>query len=124
MNTTKVIVTVKHDNGRAKISVWAESIENAIQQVVNAEKCPPAAIVSAKVVPHTISDIKYKVKNAPYFFTRETMRFFNQTLRSFSVTRHGDDCFRISAPMTDSRGNHVGYTVRIYNAFSREFIRE
>ena len=35
----------------------------------------------------TIYDVKYLVVNAPYFFARKTMKFFNQTLRDYHVNK-------------------------------------
>lgn len=36
----------------------------------------------------TIYDIKYDtMEKSPYFFTRKTMRFFKQTMRSFHVNK-------------------------------------
>lgn len=114
----KVIVKLAHDNGTAKISVWANSIEEAIEQVCNAEKCPKRAVIYAKAAPVTIYDIKRLSESAaPYFFTRKTLQFFKQTMSSFSVTRWGNDKFKISAPMP------YGHTERIFNPFTGELER-
>lgn len=64
----------------------------------------------------TIYDIKrLTAETAPYFFTRKTLRFFGQTMRSFSVKKCGDRV-RISAPMIDRfTGRVMGETVRFFN---------
>ena len=63
----------------------------------------------------TIADIKQlTLATSPYFFSRETLRFFGQTMRSFSVVRQADGRTRISAPM------RYGRTVRFYNPVTHE----
>ncbi len=60
----------------------------------------------------TIYEIKRRTaKTAPYFFTRDTMRFFGQTMKSFTVKKQADGRFRISAPSWS--GKHE--TVRFFN---------
>lgn len=109
----KCLVTVKNDNGKAILSVYADSLEQARQKVITAENCPQCAILSVKVAPYTIYDIKHAIQqDAPYFFSRNTMRFFGQTLKDFSVTRYGNDKFYISA-----RQQH-GKTERYFNPFT------
>ena len=44
---TKVIVKLKHDTGTIKISVWANSIEEAIEKVLKSENAPRSAVISA-----------------------------------------------------------------------------
>lgn len=111
----KVIVKLKHDNGTQKISVWATSIENAIETVLKAENAPKNSVIYAKVAPLTISDIKrLSAENAPYFFARSEMRFFKQKMSDFSVTRRGDSEFYIFAPRP------FGKTERIFNPFTGE----
>lgn len=115
MITSKVIVKIKHDNGTAKISVWANSLEDATTKVINSENAPKAAIIYAKVATPTIYDIKRLTEEtAPHFFTRKTMKFFNQKLSDFSVTRYGNDKFLISAIRPH------GKTERIFNPFTNE----
>ena len=64
----------------------------------------------------TIYQIKrLTAESSPYFFTRETLRFFGQTLKSFSVRKMLNGCYHISAPMKDREGNCVGATQRIFN---------
>ena len=68
----------------------------------------------------TIYEIKRLTANtAPYFFSRETMRFFGQTLRSFQVHKEPDGRFRISAKSGSNwDGSHE--TVRFFNPKSNE----
>ena len=63
----------------------------------------------------TIHEIKKLTENtAPYFFSRDTMRFFGQTLKDFSVVKQDDGRFKVSAPSGDNwDGDHE--TVRFYN---------
>ena len=74
----------------------------------------------------TISEIKRRTEeNAPYFFTRKTLQFFGQTMRSFSVRKTQDGKYRISAPMKDRfTGRAMGETVRIFNPNTNELERE
>ena len=64
----------------------------------------------------TIDKIKKLTqKTQPYFFTPDTMRFFNQTLKDFKVITNGDGRFKIIAPIKDSEGSKRGQTVRYFN---------
>lgn len=72
----------------------------------------------------TIHDIKrLTAETSPYFFSRDTLRFFHQTLRSFSVRRCADGRYRIAADMRDSSGRHMGVTERFYNPTTHELDR-
>ena len=68
----------------------------------------------------TIHEIKRLTEEtAPYFFSRDTMRFFGQTLNSFSVVKQEDGRFKVSAPSGDNwDGDHV--TVRYFNPENNE----
>jgi hypothetical protein len=72
-------------------------------------------------------------ETAPFFFSRENMKFFNQTLRDFRVKRQRDGRTRISAPIRqyskgrgsryfhyDYTGDVFAYTVRFYNPETKE----
>jgi len=74
----------------------------------------------------TIHDIKRLSEDkAPYFFTRKTLQFFGQTMRSFSVMKQTDGRARISAPMIDRfTGKNVGTTVRYFNPKTNELDRD
>tara|TARA_R100001443_G_scaffold8555_1_gene17941 strand:- start:1608 stop:1823 length:216 start_codon:yes stop_codon:yes gene_type:complete len=59
----------------------------------------------------TIYEIKRLTKDkAPYFFSRDTMRFFGQTLKDFKVGSFKDGRFKITAKSWG--GNE---TVRYFN---------
>lgn len=63
----------------------------------------------------TIYDIKrLSEAHSPYFFDRKSMRFFGQTLKSFSVRKIDEDTWYISAPMRDHSGRHMGTTERYF----------
>ena len=63
----------------------------------------------------TIYEIKRRVEEtSPYFFDTKSLKFFGQTLRSFSVHKAGER-FYISAPMKNSSGRIVGRTERFFN---------
>ena len=73
----------------------------------------------------TIYEIKRLTKEtAPYFFSRDTMRFFGQTLKSFRIKKQADGRYRISASSRvgsfspDLRWNND--TVRFYNPENNE----
>jgi len=115
MNQAKVTVTLKSDSGRIKISVWASSIEEAKEKVLRDQNAPLSAILSAKVERPSIWDIKrLTAESSPYFFSRSTLRFFQQKVSDFSVYRNGPDSFVIAA---NSWGGNV--TKRIFNPFTR-----
>ena len=65
----------------------------------------------------TISEIKNRtLETSPYFFSRKTLSFFGQTMRSFKVNKQADGRFLISAPMLDrSTGRNMGTTKRYFN---------
>jgi hypothetical protein len=68
-----------------------------------------------------IYDIKRLTsETAPYFFSADTLRFFNQTMRSFKVRKQPDNRYRISATMRDFAGNNMGETVRYFNPINNE----
>jgi len=65
----------------------------------------------------TIYDIKrLTAESSPYFFTSKTLKFFGQTMRSFSVRKQNDGRYFISAPMIDRfTGRNMGQTTRYFN---------
>ena len=69
----------------------------------------------------TIYDIKYRLLDAPYFFSRTTMKFFHQTLKDFKVYKLNETTYKITAPMKDWNGNIVGETERIFNTLTNKF---
>lgn len=67
----------------------------------------------------TIYEIKRRTAiTSPYFFSRDSMRFFRQKLRDFSVKKHGDK-YLISAP-SYWNGKLMGYTQRLFNPITNE----
>lgn len=64
----------------------------------------------------TISEIKQRTQEtSPYYFTRKTMKFFNQTMRDFKVYKQADGRFLITAPMRNSEYKVIGYSERYFN---------
>lgn len=64
----------------------------------------------------TIYEIKRLTKEkAPYFFSKDTMKFFNQTLKDFKVETMKDGRFKISA---DSFGENE--TIRFFNPITND----
>lgn len=73
----------------------------------------------------TIYEIKQLTKEtSPYFFSHDTLKFFHQTMRNFSVKKQADGRYKISAPMKDYNGKNVGTTVRYFNPVNNELERE
>jgi hypothetical protein len=67
----------------------------------------------------------YDIKNltsetAPYFFTKETMKFFGQTMRSFKIKKQLDGRYKIEAPMKNRDGEKIGSTTRYFNPINNE----
>lgn len=56
-------------------------------------------------------------KTEPHFFSRDTMRFFGQTLKDFHVKKLSDNRFYIYAE------SEHGKTERIYNHITKELER-
>lgn len=71
----------------------------------------------------TIYEIKRRTEEtAPHFFSRETLKFFHQTMRDFKVYKQKDGKFMIVAPIrqrTRFSGSPIfatiGETRRIFN---------
>ena len=66
----------------------------------------------------TIYDIKYDLQNHDsndHYFDRKTMKFFNQTLKDFSVKKMRDNLYYISAAMKDWNGKTMGISSRFYS---------
>ena len=70
----------------------------------------------------TIYEIKNRTQEtAPYFFVPKTLKFFGQTMRSFSVIKQPDGRYLISAPMIDRfTGRNMGKTQRYFNPLTNE----
>ncbi len=69
-----------------------------------------------------IHEIKNRtLETSPYFFDRKSMRFFGQTMRSFSIKKQSDGRYLISAPMFDrTTGRTMGTTKRFFNPITIE----
>jgi hypothetical protein len=70
----------------------------------------------------TIYEIKKRVINAPFFFSRKSMKFFHQTLKDFKVYKIDKYTFLLCAPMRDSVGNVMGETSRTFDIRTNKFI--
>jgi transcription elongation factor GreA-like protein len=71
----------------------------------------------------TIYDVKYRVKNAPYFFDRKSMKFFNQTLKDFKIEKtENENIFYLYAFMKDRNGKIIGKTERLFDTIKNEFV--
>jgi len=63
----------------------------------------------------TIYEIKRRTEEtAPEFFTRQTLKFFGQTLKDFRVYKMDSKNYLITAPMR-MRGEVIGHTRRLFN---------
>ena len=62
----------------------------------------------------TIQSIRESLALGPYFFSKDTLKFFGQTMRSFRVEWHEKEkgIVRLFAPMK-SDGKRVGTTERL-----------
>jgi hypothetical protein len=80
----------------------------------------------------TIYEIKRRLEDtAPQYFSRETMKFFGQTMKDFKVSKQKDGMFLITAPIRDrcrAFGSDVwattGQTRRIFNPETNKLERE
>lgn len=63
----------------------------------------------------TIYDIKRLTQGtSPHYFTRKALKFFGQTMRSFSVKKQSDGRYKIEAPIIVDRRN-CGVSTRYFN---------
>lgn len=80
----------------------------------------------------TIYEIKRRTEETvPHFFSRQTMKFFGQTMKDFKVYKQKDGKFLIVAPRrerTRFSGSEIwvtsGQTRRIFNPETNKFERE
>ena len=70
----------------------------------------------------TITNIKQSGVLGEYFFSRDTLRFFGQTMSSFKTDWHNKDqgILRLYAPVIDHRGDRMGTTERFLKIKSSE----
>lgn len=67
----------------------------------------------------TIYEIKQRTQEtSPYYFSRDTLKFFGQTMRMFSVKKVGNK-YKISAP-SYWNGKLMGYSERMFNPETNE----
>ena len=61
----------------------------------------------------TVQSIRESLALGPYFFSKDTLKFFGQTMRSFKVEWYDKEksIVRLFAPMK-SNGEHMGITER------------
>jgi len=57
----------------------------------------------------TLTEIK---EHNTLFFSRETMKFFHQTMRDFKVVKSPNDRIFLYAPMKDNKGHNIGYSFK------------
>ena len=79
----------------------------------------------------TIQEIKQRTKKtAPYYFSADTLNFFNQSLKDFKVKKLNDTEYLIYAPsysygnaesITEMiNGRFMGYSMRIFDTITNE----
>ena len=80
----------------------------------------------------TIYEIKRRLEDtAPQYFSRETMKFFGQTMKDFRVSKQEDGKFLITAPIRSlcrAFGSEVwatiGHTRKVFNPETNRIERE
>ena len=80
----------------------------------------------------TIYEIKRRLEDtAPQYFSRDTMKFFGQTMKDFRVYKQEDGKFLLTAPIrqrTRFSGSEIwattGHTRRIFNPETNRLERE
>ena len=74
----------------------------------------------------TITQIKQSGVLGEYFFSRDTLRFFGQTMSSFKTDWQDKDngIVRLYAPMIDYLGDNVGTTERFLQVESNAITNE
>jgi hypothetical protein len=71
----------------------------------------------------TIYDIaRLTSETSPHFFSRETMKFFNQRMSDFKVYKQDDGRYLITAPVIKG-GKEVSRTKRYFNPETNELDR-
>jgi len=64
----------------------------------------------------TIYEIRDRsAKDAPYFFSKDTLKFFGQTMSKFKIKLQPSGNYRITQPIRDRSGVNRGQTVRYFN---------
>ena len=70
----------------------------------------------------TIYEIKKRTQETtPYYFTRQTLKFFGQTLKDFRVYKQLDGRYMLTAPIKNKHTGEVrGKTIRYFNPLTNE----
>ena len=72
-----------------------------------------------------IYEIKRLTKEtSPYFFSRNTLKFFGQRMKDFKVYKQFDGRYLITAPIIDFRGKNIGNTRRYFNPVNNKMENE
>lgn len=72
----------------------------------------------------TIYEIKKRTKEtAPYFFSKDSMKFFGQRLKDFKVKKQLDGRFKILAK-SGKNWENTHWTIRFFNPENNELERE
>jgi len=73
----------------------------------------------------TIQSIRESLVLGPYFFSKDTLKFFGQTMRSFKVEWHDKEksIVRVFAPIK-SQGQTMGTTERFLNVSDSSNFKE
>jgi IS1 family transposase len=58
-------------------------------------------------------------ETSPHFFSKDTMKFFRQTMSGFKVEKVGER-YRIYQKMRNQSGQQIGMTVRYFNPKNNE----
>jgi len=74
----------------------------------------------------TIQEIKERTKvTEPYYFSRDTMKFFGQKLEDFKVIKESDGRYKIVAPIRFGYTEYNGYkTEHYFNPTNNKIERE
>jgi hypothetical protein len=73
----------------------------------------------------TVQSIRESLALGPYFFSKDTLKFFGQTMRSFKVEWHDKEkgIVRLFAPMK-SNGERMGTTERFIDVSDNANFKE
>lgn len=73
----------------------------------------------------TVQSIRESLALGPYFFSKDTLKFFGQTMRSFKVEWHdkGQGVIRLFAPIR-SQGRIIGTTERFIDVSNPSNFKE
>jgi hypothetical protein len=70
-----------------------------------------------------IYDIKRATKEtAPYYFSKQTLAHFGQTMKDFSIRKMESGRYIVEAPSYDHEGKFRGYSLRIFDPATNELI--